>query len=235
MSQSYQPFPVARRALGHSAVEARAKFITRTYNHLFVAILAFAGIEFALFKSGLAPIIAGMLAGTNWLLVLGGFMVVGWLASRVAHTAASKPAQYLALFGFVAAHAVLFVPLLFIADARAPGAIQSAGIVTMVGFAGLTAIAFTTRKDFSFLGGLLRWGGVCAILLIAASVLFNLQLGVFFSVAMVAFAGAAILYDTSNVLRHFPEDRYVAAALQLFSSVALMFWYVLRLFIGSRD
>jgi FtsH-binding integral membrane protein len=47
-------------------------------------------------------------------------------------------------------------------------------------------------------------------------------------------AGAAILYDTSNVLLRFPEDRYVAAALELFASVALMFWYVLRLFM-SRD
>ncbi len=235
MSQSYQPFPTVRRAAGESVVEARAKFITRTYNHLFLAIVAFAAIEYGLFKSGLAPIIYGMLAGTNWLLVLGGFMVTGWLASRVAHTAASKPAQYVALFGFVAAHAVLFLPLLFIADARAEGAIQSAGIVTMLGFAGLTAIAFTTRKDFSFLGGSLRWAGLCALLLIAASVLFGLKLGTFFSVAMVAFAGAAILYDTSNVLRHFPEDRYVAAALQLFASVALMFWYVLRLFVGSRD
>jgi FtsH-binding integral membrane protein len=51
---------------------------------------------------------------------------------------------------------------------------------------------------------------------------------------MVAFAGAAILYDTSNVLHHFPEDRYVGAALELFASVALMFWYVLRIFIGER-
>jgi hypothetical protein len=52
---------------------------------------------------------------------------------------------------------------------------------------------------------------------------------------MIGFAGAAILYDTSNVLHHYPEDRYVGAALQLFASVALMFWYVLRLFMGSRD
>ena len=59
--------------------------------------------------------------------------------------------------------------------------------------------------------------------------------GVFFSVALIAFAGAAILYDTSNVIHHFPEDRYVAASLELFASVALMFWYVLRLFIASRD
>ena len=52
--------------------------------------------------------------------------------------------------------------------------------------------------------------------------------------AMVAFAGAAILYDTSNVLRHYPEDRYVAASLELFASTALMFWYVLRLLSSRR-
>jgi len=46
---------------------------------------------------------------------------------------------------------------------------------------------------------------------------------------MVALAGAAILYDTSNVVHHFPEDRHVAAALELFASVDLMFWYVLNL------
>lgn len=51
---------------------------------------------------------------------------------------------------------------------------------------------------------------------------------------MVGFAGAAILYDTSNILREYPEDRYISAALQLFASVALMFWYVLRLFMGER-
>lgn len=79
------------------------------------------------------------------------------------------------------------------------------------------------------------WGGVGALLLILGGVLFGFQLGMFFSVAMVVFAGAAILYDTSNVVHHFPEDRYVGASLQLFSSVTLMFWYVLRIFMSSRD
>lgn len=54
------------------------------------------------------------------------------------------------------------------------------------------------------------------------------------TVAMVALAGGAILYDTSNLLHHFSEDRYVGAALELFASVALRSWYVLRLFM-SRD
>lgn len=216
------------------AVEERARFIVRTYNTLFLAILAFAAIEVALFQSGIAYAIAGSLGG-NWLLVLGGFMVVSWLASRVSLTSPSKGAQYAALGGFVLAQAILFVPLLVVANVMAPGAIQSAALVTFVGFGGLTAVAWTTRKDFSFLGGLLRWGGIVALVLIGASLIFGFNLGTFFSVAMVAFAGAAILYDTSNVLHHFPEDRHVGAALQLFASVALMFWYVLRLFLAARD
>ena len=77
------------------------------------------------------------------------------LTSRLAHTAQSKAAQYAGLAGYVVAQAIIFVPLLVMANLYAPGAIQSAGLVTMAGFAGLTAIAFTTRKDFSFLGGIL--------------------------------------------------------------------------------
>jgi uncharacterized protein len=232
MNQSYG---YQSTAVAYDPVEARARFISRTYNHLFGAIVAFAAIEFALFASGLAYPIAAAMLGTTWLLVLGLFMVASWIASRAAHTARSKAAQYAALGGFVLAEAIIFVPILVIAELKAPGVISSAGITTMLGFGGLTAIAFITRKDFSFLRGFLMWGGIAALVLIAAGILFGFSLGVFFSVAMVAFAGAAILYDTSNVIHHFPEDRYVGAALELFASVALLFWYVIRIFLASRD
>jgi FtsH-binding integral membrane protein len=230
------PYGYAAHAPAASAalVDSRARFIVRTYNHLFAAIIAFAAIEFALFYSGLAAVIAQALAGTSWLLVLGGFMVVSWLASHVAHRSASLPAQYAALGGFVLAEAIIFVPLLYIANQVAPGAIQSAGLVTMMGFAALTGIAFWTRKDFSFLGGILRWGFILALVAIVAGLIFGFELGTFFSVAMVGLAGASILYDTSNIMHRFPEDRHVGAALQLFSSVALMFWYVLRIFLSAR-
>lgn len=229
MESTYQP-----RAIAHQNVEARASFITRTYLHLFGAIIAFALVEIALFQSGLAYGIAEAMLGVNWLFVLGGFIIVGWLASRTAHRSMSIPAQYAALGGFVLAEALIFVPLLVIAEMTAPGVIQSAALVTLLGFSGLTAVAFMTRKDFSFLGGILRWGFIVALVLIVAGVLFGFQLGTFFSVAMVGLAGAAILYDTSNILHHYPEDRYVAGALELFASVALMFWYVISLFL-SRD
>jgi len=229
-TESYpQPIPVIQLD-----EQSRGAFVSRTYTHLFCAISAFTLIEIFLFKSGLADTIYATLTGVSWLLVLGGFVVVSWLASRVAHTATSKGAQYGALAGFVVAQAIIFVPLLFIANAYAPGVITSAVAVTFLGFTGLSLVAFLTRKDFSFLRGILCWGGIIALVLIVAGVIFGFQLGTYFSVAMIALAGGAILYDTSNILHHYPEDRYVAAALELFASVALMFWYVLRLFLSSR-
>jgi FtsH-binding integral membrane protein len=214
--------------------DQRATFITRTYLHLFGAIVAFTLLETWLFTSGLADTMARAMLGVSWLLVLGAFIIVSWIASRVAHRARSLTTQYLALAGFVVAEAVVFVPLLWLAFLKAPGAVQSAASVTLIAFAGLTAVAFLSRKDFSFLGGILRWAFVVALVAIVAGIVFGFHLGTWFSVAMVGLAGAAILYDTSNILHHYPDDRYVAAALELFASVALMFWYVLRIFI-SRD
>lgn len=216
-------------------IDARAQFITRTYTHLFVAVLLFVAIEAWLFASGLAATMAEAMLGTSWLVVLGGFVLVSWIASRVAHSVESPALQYLALFGFVIAEAVIFVPLLAIAETAAAGTISWAGIVTAVGFSGLTGIAFYTRKDFSFLRGALMWGGFAALGAIVISVLVGFSLGPLFAVAMVAYAGAAILYDTSNVLHHYPDDRHVAASLELFASVALMLWYVIQLFMHLGD
>lgn len=227
----------ARTASASLAVQARARFIMRTYGHLLGAILAFAALEVFLFTSGLARPIAGLLGagGMGWLLVLGGFVVLGALFRSLAHSTRSMPAQYAGLGAYIVLQALIFVPLLMMAEAFAPGAIQSAAGVTLLGFGGLTAVAFTTRKDFSFLGAVVRWGMIVALVAIVAAAVFGFSLGTFFSVAMVGLAGAAVLYDTSNVLHHYDEDSYVAASLELFASIAMMFWYVLRLFISSRD
>src|SRR5262245_61010222 len=224
-----QGLPVAE--LG---ADARSQFIWRTYGHVAGAILGFAAVESYLFSNGYAETIARSMLSVNWLLIIGAFMLVGWLATHVAQTAQSKPMQYLGLAGFVVAEAIIFVPMLYIAASTAPEVIESAVVVTLLGTAGLTAVAFMTRKDFSFLRGILMWGGVLALIAIVGGVLFGFQLGTWFSVAMIGFAGAAVLYDTSNILHHYPEDRYVGASLALFSSIVLMFWYVLRLLM-SRD
>lgn len=224
-----QPIPVIQLD-----AQSRGSFIARTYGHLFGAIALFTGIDVLLFASGLAKPMAESMLSVNWMLVLGGFVVLSWLARSVAHRATSAAAQYAALFAYVVGQSIIFVPLLFVADYHAPGVITSAAIVTALGFTSLTLLVFALRKDFSFLRGILFWGGIVALITIVAGAIFGFELGTFFSVAMIALAGGAILYDTSNVMHHYPEDRHVAASLELFASVAMMFWYVLRLLLGSR-
>ena len=69
-----------------------------------------------------------------------------------------------------------------------------------------------------------------ALLLILTSWLYGWRLGTWFSVGMIALAGASVLYDAQQIhRRRFRRDRYVAAALRLFASIAMMFWYGLRL------
>ncbi len=215
------------------SVEDRSQFIWKCYAHVVAGILAFAAVEAYLFQSGIAARIAAPMIN-NWLLVIGGLMLAGWGASHVAHRLESKQAQYAAFAVYIVVQALVFSPLLFIAEATQPGVIDSAAGVTVLGCVGLIAVAMITRKDFSFLRGMLVWIGLLAMVGIVASLLFGFQLGTWFSVAMIGFAGAAILYDTSNIMHHYSQERYVAASMALFASIMLMFWYVLQLFM-SRD
>jgi len=231
-----QQILVNGRPVAAAGVEERSAFIWRTYSHVALAILAFVAIESWLFGNGYAERIAATMLGFNWLLIIAAFMLVGWAATHVAHTVASPALQYTAFAAFIVAEAIIFVPMLYIAMAMSGGVelIENAAFVTLIGVAGLTAVVFITRRDFSFLRGILMWGLVLALVAIVSALLFGFDLGTWFSVAMIGFAGAAVLYDTSNVLHHYPADRHVAAALQLFASIAMMFWYILRLFM-SRE
>jgi FtsH-binding integral membrane protein len=228
-------FPSNNAAFPGTGADSRATFITRTYTHVVGGILGFILVELGLFESGLAQQIAHFMLGFNWLLILGAFMLTSWLATRTAQTSSSIGMQYFSYAIYVVAQALIFVPLLYIADAKAPGTIDSAVLVTALGAGGLMFVAHRTRKDFSFLRAILMWGGVLALIAIIGGVVFGFQMGTWFSVLMIGFAGAAVLYDTSNIILHYPEDRYVSAAMQLFASIALMFWYVLRLLMGSRS
>jgi FtsH-binding integral membrane protein len=222
-----------------ASVAERSAFIRRTYLHLAMAILAFTGLEVILFQTGaVEPIMRTLLATKySWLIVLGAFLGVSWLAEWWANSTTSQGMQYLGLGLYVVAQAIIFVPLLAMAVAYAPDILVKAVIVTGLLFLGLTVTAFTTRKDFSFLGGALKIGGLIALGVVVASIVFGFTLGLLFSAIMVLFAGAAILYTTSNVIHKYNTTQHVAAALSLFAAVALLFWYVLRILLalGRRD
>jgi len=206
---------------------------------LAATVAAFIAVEAGLFVSGAAYVFTNFVfSGTRmtWLLVLGVFMLITWLANSWADSDASKGKQYLGLILYVIAEAIIFTPMLLFAAVKAddPFVIEKAGIVTIGLFLGITATVFLTKSDFTWLGPILAIGGFAALGFIVASALFGFTLGNVFAFVMVAFAGTAILYQTSNVLHRFRTDQHVAAALALFASVALLFWYILRIFSSRR-
>jgi len=161
--------------------------------------------------------------------------LLGYFASNLAAKANDVNSQYMGLGLYVVGEAILFAPLLVIAVLYSdPSVLPTAAIITLFLFGGLTAIAFTSGKDFSFLGGVLKVAGMIALGLIVCSLLFGFSLGLIFSFFMVAFAGAAILYKTSNVMHRYSTNQHVAASLELFAAVMLLFWYVLRIVMSSR-
>ncbi len=233
-------------------VSARLRFIRLTYLHLLGSILAFSGLLYLLMTNDFLvakvsqPFVSFALGGRwNWGIVLVAFMAVSFIADYWASHSRSRAMQYAGLGFYIMAEALIFVPLLAIVEAKTmailarngaePHIIRDSAIVTLGIFSALTASVFLSKKDFSFLRSGLVMASGAAMMLVVMSLVFGFNLGLIFSVAMVLLAACYILYQTSQVLAHYDPSSHVAAALALFSSVALMFWYVIRIFMRARD
>ncbi|MGN7783196.1 Bax inhibitor-1/YccA family protein [Niabella sp. 22666] len=215
----------------------RAVFYKKTYLHVAMAILSFIVVEGFLLRAVPEALIMQMISGKFiWLFIIGLFWLGSMLADKLAFSV-SRNTQYLGLGLFVLLEAIIFLPILYIALVMTDsGAIvQQAAVITLFMFGGLTAVVFMTKKDFSFLRSALVIGGFVALGLIVAGAIFGFNLGLWFSVAMVALAAGSILYQTSEIKNKYATGQYVGAALQLFSSVMLLFWYILRILMSRRD
>jgi FtsH-binding integral membrane protein len=216
----------------------RAAFIKRTYAHLAGAIFAFVAIEAALISSGMAlEIVQTMFAQkAAWIGLMVVFIGGGFLAQYMARSGQSVGVQYAGLSLYILLEVLIFLPILTIAQLRFGVEVPlQAGIVTLLVFGGLTAGVFISGKDFSWMGPILFVGSMLALGLVVAAVIGGFNLGLVFAVVMVGLAAGYIIYDTSNVMHRYGPTEHVAASLALFASVALMFYYVLRIFMATRD
>jgi len=216
----------------------RVAFYKKTYSHVAGGVLIFVLFEYLLLQSDtIVDFMLSMTDGYKWLLLLGGFMLVTNYAESTALKTADKSKQYLAYGVYILAQALIFVPMIYIAAYYMDSGLSilnQAAIVTLALFTGLSAVVFLTKKDFSFLKTGLTIGFFIAIGLIVAGILFGFNLGLWFSVGMCLLAGGAILYQTSNLVNKYSTDDYIPAAIGLFASLMLLFWYILRIFM-SRD
>jgi len=212
----------------------RNRFIRNTYIHVVLAIVLFAAIESALLQTRLPIAFLEFLAMSQWmwLAVLAVFFIGSMVATSWARDAVSPKVQYLGLLLYTILEALIFLPVIFLANTFMPGVLIEAAIATLSLVAGLTIVAFTTKKDFSFIKGFLTVGAMIAMGLIVTSIAFGYSLGLWFTGGMIIFAAGSVLYSTSKIIHEYRPDQHVAAALSLFASIALLFWYVLRLFMS---
>ena len=244
-----RPIPNANATVG---VSDRVSFIRKTYTHLLGAIVVFAGLLYllmtneTLIRKVSEPLAEFALGGRfHWLIVLGAFMAASWVADYWATHATSRAMQYVGLGVYVVAEALIFVPLLVLVQlatyrilargGHEPNIIRDAAYTTLGIFGALTASVLISKKDFSWMRSGLVMLGAAAMMLVVLSLVFGFNLGIVFSIAMVLLCAGYILYQTSQVLAHYDPRQHVAAALALFSSIALMFWYVIRIFMRMRQ
>ncbi|QDT11510.1 Bax inhibitor-1 family protein [Planctomycetes bacterium K23_9] len=226
------PYASAAVPVAFAEESARAAFIRRTYLHVAGAVLALVALETVIFTVVPEDMMRGLvqkMSGMGWLLVLGAYMGVSWMARSWATSSVSKGGQYAGLGLYVVAESVILLPLLYVSMLMDPNLPLMAGIISVMCFGCLTAFVMMTNVDLSSWGKYLAIAGFAALAAIVAGMICGFSLGLFFCGAMIALACGYILYDTSNVIHHYNTDQHVAASLALFASLVLLFWYVLRI------
>jgi len=238
--QRERVIPGAVATLG---VSDRVTFLRRTYGLLGISLLVWAGASAALFRFATETSFRWSkwaLSGYNWFAVIALLVISGMVAQWLARSEKSRTIQLIGLGVEVGAWTFLLQPILWILfikfkPAGAQAILAQGTVATLAIFAGLTATVFITKKDFSFLRGVVTVGMFAALGVIVASMVFGFTLGLVFIGLMIALMSLKILYDTSLMMNYFPPTHYVSAALMLFATVATLFWYVIQLLMRLRS
>ncbi|MEJ7615880.1 MAG: Bax inhibitor-1/YccA family protein [Pyrinomonadaceae bacterium] len=212
-----------------ASIAERMSFVRKVY------ALFFAGILFAVGGVALAftvPRLMVTVGSHPWITL---FVMIGAVfgAQAVRH---APVVNLLALFGFTALTGVIISPIIALYTQSNPASILQAGVLTVGIFGGLTAYVFISKRDFSFLRGMVTTGLIVVILAGLLNVLVVGSSALAFAVSaatLLLFAGF-VLYDTSNIIRRYPTNEYVAGALSLYLDALNIFLSLLRLLNSDR-
>ncbi|MBE0464993.1 MAG: Bax inhibitor-1/YccA family protein [Halomonadaceae bacterium] len=157
----------------------------------------------------------------------------------LVHKTANSAAGLLATFAFTGFMGFTLGPIIsaYLTLPNGGALIMNALAMTGITFFGLSAVALTTKKDFSFLGNFLMAGAIVLILAMVAGLIFNIPaLSLMVSAGFVLFASAAILYQTSEIIHRAGETNYILATVTLYVSIYNLFVSLLSILgIMSND
>jgi modulator of FtsH protease len=216
-----------RQVAAQAPVGERLAFLKKVYGLLSLSVLLAAGA--AWITSNNIPF-ASFVAQNMlmfFILEIGAIFFTFWARKR-------ETMGLIALFSFTILTGITTTPLLL---AYTGGTVTMAAFLTGLTFAGLSFYALTTKRDLTFMGGMLRTG---LILLIVGSLLnaflFKSAWGSFgiSCVGVFLFSGF-ILYDTKNIMHRYPTDEVISATLTLYLDILNLFIFILHIIGFSKD
>jgi FtsH-binding integral membrane protein len=202
-------------------------FVRKVYALFYASLLVTVGVGWLCTQPSVLPVVGPLM----FPLMIAGFICVVALsfARRVSGV------NLLLLYLFAAIEGAVFGPLLYLLERSAPGVPGQAAALTIAVFGALTLYAMQSKRDFSFMGGMLFVGLIG--LLVAGIVLMFLHsslLGTLYALGGVLLFSGFVLYDTSRILLRLNTDEAVTGAVSLYLDFINLFLFILRLLNGRR-
>ncbi len=214
--------PAMANAVAYAPYNVRAEFIRKVYNLFFVSLLVTVGVGWFATEPSALP---GMI-GLRPVLLIGEFVCIFALMFARRTTGVNVFLLYL----FAAIQGALLGPLLLMLDRYAPGIPAQAAVLTVATFGGLSLYAMQSRKDFSYLGGMLFVGLIA--LIVAGIVMIFVQsslMSMVYSVIGILIFSGYVLYDTSLIMTKLAPDEAIAGAISLYLDLLNLFFMILNL------
>jgi modulator of FtsH protease len=225
-SGNQRHYPVLANQSGVSHSDPVKRVLRNTYALLAMTLLFSAGIATAT--------LALELPAPGLIITLAGYLGLLYAVHKLQNRGWALPAVF-ALTGFMG---YTLGPLLTHSLAL-PGGAQTVTLAlgaTGATFLALSSYVLMTRRDFSFMGGLLFMGLVIALIAGIAAMVFEMPaLGLAVSAMVALLSAGLILFETSRIVNG-GETNYVMATVSLYVSVFNLFISLLSLFgFGGSD
>ena len=210
------------------SAEVKNKVLTNTYKLLAMTLL-FSGAMAALSMAIALP------AGFSLVASIGAIVLVWFVLPKTAHSTAG----IFVVFGFTGLLGLGLGPMLshYMSVPNGGQIIMTAMGGTGAIFLGLSGYALVTKKDFSFLGGMLFAGMIVVLIAALANIFFAIPaLSLAISGAVILIMSGFILFDTSRIVNG-GETNYILATASMYLSIYNIFVSLLHILgiFGSDD
>ncbi len=206
----------------------RAAFIRQVYGLLFGSLVLTVFSGFFCTQETMLPLIVDMYP----MLIIGEIvcMLILSFTRRTTGINLFIFAIFAALLGAVLG------PRLLMLSRSAPGLPMTAAAITLGVFGFLTLYVFISRKDFSFMGGVLFVGLIGLLISGIMLAFFPVSgLSVLYSLCGVMIFSGYVLYDTSMIMNRLQPGQAIVGAIELYLDLVNLFLFILRLLSGRRD